>query len=71
MDEQVLKYIIQKPIWAPKKDRKPYSLDWERLNRQYVFQNDYDVNGASEFQRYFGIKLDESLQEPFALLHNH
>jgi hypothetical protein len=68
LDEDTLKYSISKPIFATE---DPSQLDQSRLDQQYRYQYDEEMNGMSDLEKYFDLNRHTSLQEPFALLHNH
>lgn len=72
LDTLKLKYAIARPLLdsQPGPDGKP-QIDRTRIENQYNYQHNEDLAGSNEFSSYFGIRLDSSLNEPFALLHQH
>lgn len=73
LDRLQLKYVISKPLLAcPADGSAPETkLDEERVRAQYRYQYATGPQSMGEYQAYFGSSFARSLNEPFALLHQH
>ena len=74
LDTEKLKYVISKPLLdleALRQKSAQYKIHAERAIRQYNFQFDEGMDHRNEYNKYFGIGLDNKFNEPFAILHKH
>lgn len=73
MDENQLRYVISKPLIDREKMilYKHCEIDATRVENQYHYQFDDGLENRGNFNKYFGIDLNNSFNEPFAMLHNH
>lgn len=75
LDTLKLKYVVTKPLLdlrAPVVNgQRQRQLDATRIEQQAAYQNDDDLMAASEYSKYFNQGLNQSGNEPFALLHQH
>jgi hypothetical protein len=72
LDRQELKYSISKPLLDVKAlDKGEFRWNLKRILAQYDYQFDSGLEFRNDFSKYFGIGLNNSLHEPFALLHQH
>lgn len=69
LDTLKLKYMISKPLFIKNPHNNEFEIDKERVADQYSFQNDESVFAMSEYEKYFGLGLNNNLNEPFYLLH--
>jgi hypothetical protein len=65
-----LRYAIPKKLLVPSESEKGcYKLNDKAIERQWNYMNEAFSDHSNEFQRYFSPGMNQSLLEPFALLH--
>ena len=79
LDTLELKYVVKKPLLDLEKFKNEnieelYNgniIDINRAQDQYYYQHELGPLSLTDYHRYFDLKLDDSIDEPFAILHQH
>jgi len=71
LDSVSLRYAISRPLLDPDSlSAGAPKIDKQRAESQYKYQNEDAIMALGEFSRFFGLGLQNDLNEPFSILHH-
>jgi len=72
LDTVSLKYAISRPLLDVNTPQGvPKQIDRTRIENLYKFLNNENPMAFNEYCKYFGLKIGQGINEPFAFLHQH